>query len=119
MGIDKPRTRLERLEATPSRLDPDAKNLFVGAYTRLQNVNISGRFEKLKSLETYEEYLRGYLPPEEAEEIIRSSNPDNIRRVNELVTEYNNALSRIKQEKNTQIGIEILDRMNKVFLGEE
>jgi len=107
---------LEILEATPSGLYADAKNLFVGAYTRLQILKTSSNFEILESLKTYEEYLRGYLLSEEAEEIIKMSNPVNIKRVNELVGEYNNALSRIKKERNAQLGLDILDRINKVFI---
>jgi hypothetical protein len=119
MNIDEFPTKEELFEASPSGLDLDAINLVTVAYGGLYNANLSGNFDRLKPLETYEAYLRRKdIPiPERAEETIRKSNQVNIKRVNALVAEYNAVLPQIKRDKNAQLGQEILKRLTDVFNG--
>ena len=102
-----------------SGLEADAKNLYTVEFSGVYNANISLNFDDLKPLRTYEQYIRHKKPPEVAEEIIKRSNKANVEKVNKVVAEYNEALPRIKETKNAQLGMDILDRLDKIFSGEE
>lgn len=118
MNKERPSGLPELFEGSKSGLELDAKNLFCGEYLGLGVAGKYGDFETLNPIKTYEEYVNKNFSPNEASDILKRSNQANVNKVNELVAEYNALLPQIKSEKNAKLGLDILKKINDIFIGE-
>lgn len=115
---EKPYKMPEIFAGSLSGLELDAKNLFCGEYLGLSIAEKSDDFEKLKTIKTYEEYIRDNFPSKTARKILEQSNQTNVKKVNELVAEYNAILPQIQKEKNAKLGLDILNKINEIFISQ-
>lgn len=99
----------------PSGLEFDAKTLFLGEYFKLDIATRTGNFTKLKQIQTYEGYINKRYVPEMAKAVLDESNQENVKKVNELVAEYNVAITQIQNKEDIGKCKEILKKIEEVF----
>ncbi|MDD5290915.1 MAG: hypothetical protein PHZ04_02245 [Patescibacteria group bacterium] len=77
--------------------------------------------QRLSPIRTYEEYIRtcGVHTPNEAERLIKISNNDSIKRLNQLIAEYNTDLPRIKAENDLQAAIDFYNKADELIRGDK
>jgi hypothetical protein len=77
--------------------------------------------QRLSPIRTYEEYIRtcGVHTPNGAERLINMSNQDSIRKLNQLIADYNADLPRIKAANNPQAAIDFYNKADELIRGDK
>lgn len=83
-----------------SRLHHDVIDIFMAPATYIQ----ADEFEQLKPLPLYDEYIKGKLKDaaDVAEFIIKHSDTEVVKKLNDIIERFNSGLERIKKEKNAK-----------------
>lgn len=82
---------------------------YINAYTTISIYSQLGNFEKMKVVKTYKEYF------ENSPYVLELSDKETVKKIDELVSEFNSDLDRIKEEKDIEAVKDFLDKIGNLM----
>lgn len=112
----------EALGFTKTGLADDAANAWSGNLL----YGSAGRFERIEPVKHYKEYIEsveeknaGSSTPKNASEILAKSDPEAVKKFDQLVDEFNEKREQIIAQKNSAAIKEFRRKVNKIVQGQE